>query len=988
MTDHDHLDDHDHGDIHDHLDAHERPLLDHDHFDIDDGEFDPADFAITHGSQLRTYQTVVAATGEYTAFHGGTKAAGQAAIVTAMNRVNQVYERDVAVRMVLVANNDDVVYTNSGSDPYTNNNGVAMLTENQSNVDAVIGSANYDVGHVFSTGGGGVASLGVIGQNGAKARGVTGLGSPIADPFWIDYVAHELGHQYGGNHTFNGDSGNCAGGNRNGSTAFEPGSGSTIQAYAGICGNDNIQNNSDDFFHSVSLEEIVTEITTGTGNSSATITNTGNSVPTVNAGLDYVIPARTPFELTAVGSDADGDTLTYSWEQRDLGAQRDVSASDNGSSPIFRAWDPTTNPTRTFPRLSDLLNNTTVIGEQLPTTDWASMDFEVVVRDNRINGGAIDSDGMSLQVVDTGAAFQVTSQNAATTWTGGTSQTVSWNVAGTTASPINAANVDILLSLDGGLTFNTVLAAGVPNDGSHAITVPNSATSQARFKVRGTGNVFFDINNANLTIVPGGPGVELTLTGGSTDVAEGGATDTYLIGLSTNPAGTVSITATADAQAELSLDGTTYSSSVVVVLNSTATDTIFVRAIDDTVDEGLHMSTITHAVTNTNDPTDYPISTLISDVVVTVTDNDQTDSILVGVDFDQAAGSNPSNWTELTGGNNTTVNNLIDENGQNSGFSLTVSETPDGSWQDFAAAPTASTIPQHPNNLANLDGQVYNGSDTFILTYSNLDPLQNYELYVFAIEGFFDSIQQRVTLQGDGAAVTFDQNFNQNDLFINDQIGDSTRSVSEYAQVITANASGQISITVAPLGGTSDVVLAGVAISEVPATGPLCDFDGDLDCDLADIDELVFAVVNGLTDLKYDLNGDNQITAADGDDWRALAGELNLGPGRVYLPADANLDSFVNGADYLTWNSNRFTSVAGWSAGDWNYDGIANGADFVIWNTFRFQSADQRGDLPSPTNRITRSTPTVRPTHEDDQEGGRLQVAQADMIDDIFSAWN
>ncbi|MCG8456421.1 MAG: M12 family metallo-peptidase, partial [Holophagales bacterium] len=489
------------------------------------------------GSTLRTYRLAVAATGEYTAFHGGTVAQGQAAIVTAMNRVNGIYERDVAIRMVLVANNDQLVHTNGSTDPYSNNSGSTMLGQNQSNIDAVIGNANYDIGHVFSTGGGGIASLRVPCRSGSKARGVTGLGSPTGDPFWVDYVAHESGHQWGGNHTFNGSSGSCSGGNRNGSTAYEPGSGTTIQAYAGICSPQNVQNNSDDYFHGISLDEMIAYSTTGSGNNCAQQSPTGNNPPTVNAGAAYTIPLDTPFELCGSASDPNGDALTFTWEQFDLGPAGSPN-SPSGNAPIFRSFSPTSSPCRTFPQASDLLSNTQTLGEILPSYA-RTMNFRLTARDNRSGGGGVADDATTVTASSVGGPFRVTSPNTAVTWTGGTTQTVTWNVAGTDQSPISCSSVDILLSADGGQTYATTLAAGVPNDGSQAITVTGPATSSARLQVRCTGNIFFDISNADFTVTAstGNPptvsitapadgstadlGTSVTFSGTASDVEDG-----------------------------------------------------------------------------------------------------------------------------------------------------------------------------------------------------------------------------------------------------------------------------------------------------------------------------------------------------------------------------------------------------------------------------------------------------------------------------------
>ena len=368
------------------------------------------------------------------------------------------------------------------------------------------------------TGGGGQAGgIGVVCIAGSKAQGETGLPNPVGDAYDIDFVAHEMGHQFGADHPFNGEGSNCGGGNRNPGTAFEPGSGSTIMAYAGICGSaDNLQANSDPYFHTGNYEEMQGFIATLTCGTTAA---TGNTAPVVTAPAGgKTLPIGTPFKLTATATDAQGDPLTYSWEELDLGpAGSPTSPQATGQNvPLFRSFVPSASGTRYFPRLSNLLNNTSVIGERLPTVSRA-LTFRCTARDQHsgsvgVIGGVDYSALVRLTVNAVAGPFIVTAPNTAVSWVGGAAQTVTWNVANTTAAPVSCATVNLRLSLDGGLTYPTTLATGVPNNGSAIVVAPSpsSTQTQARIMVEAADNYFFDISNANFTITTPAPGPTIT----------------------------------------------------------------------------------------------------------------------------------------------------------------------------------------------------------------------------------------------------------------------------------------------------------------------------------------------------------------------------------------------------------------------------------------------------------------------------------------------
>jgi hypothetical protein len=494
-------------------------------------------------AKLRTFRLALSCTGEYTAYFGGTKANALAAMNNTMTRVNGVFEKDFSARMVLISNNDAVIYTSASSDPYSAaaqmNNWNSQL---QSTLTSVIGEANYDIGHLFgaSGGGGNAGCIGCVCTNGSKGSGYTSPadGIPSGDNFDIDYVAHEMGHQFGGNHTFSMS-------NEGTGANMEPGSGSTIMGYAGITSQD-IQPHSDAFFHAISIQQITNNIKAKTCPVS---TNTGNSIPTANAGSDYTIPKGTPFMLTGTGTDANGDSLTYIWEQMDNASSSQTGASSaasatKASGPTFRSFTPTASPVRYFPRMASVLAGaTTTAGSEITVEALSNVartyNFRFTVRDNRAGGSGNNSDDAVITVNGTAGPFSVSSQNSATTYTGGTSQTVTWNVAGTTANGVNAANVDILWSTDSGNTWTTLLA-GTPNDGSQAVIIPNSSTTTGRIMVKGSNHIFFDVNNANITVNAGSGTVDTTAptaptlaasgtTSTSTNLSWSGATDNVAV---------------------------------------------------------------------------------------------------------------------------------------------------------------------------------------------------------------------------------------------------------------------------------------------------------------------------------------------------------------------------------------------------------------------------------------------------------------------------
>ncbi len=438
---------------------------------------------------LRTYRLALACTGEYADFHGGTKASVMAAFHTTMTRVNGIFERDAAINLELIANTDELIFLDAATDPYT----TSFPTGNQAVCDDIIGSANYDIGHLLGIGDGGSAERSSCCVEGLKAEGYSTLASPVGDGFDINFVSHEFGHQFGCSHTA---SATC---NNTPSTSVEPGNAYTVMGFDFFC-DPIIEDVRGAYFHAINILEITENIINGPAGSCATITDPGNTPPSVDGGnTHYYLPVSTPFKLTAEGNDIDGDALTFCWEQMDNEEVVNPPVPTNTAGPAFRSYDPAEAPFRYFPAIEYIVDGTDYLWEVLPGVSRV-MNFRVTARDNFPGGGCTDIDDVDLTFTETAGPFLVEKPNVNETWYQDALYTVSWDVANTDKEPVSCAEVDLLLSLDGGYTYPIILATEVANDGSHVITAPQVSTSMARVMVICSDNIFFDISDENFSI--------------------------------------------------------------------------------------------------------------------------------------------------------------------------------------------------------------------------------------------------------------------------------------------------------------------------------------------------------------------------------------------------------------------------------------------------------------------------------------------------------
>ena len=475
---------------------------------------------LSNTGELKTMRLAQSCNGEYSNFFGAFNSSQSALVYAAFNatltRCNGCYEKDLAIHLNLISNafEDLIIFYDPATDPYTTLG--QWNAQLQNLLNNVVGNANYDIGHMFgaSGGGGNAGCIGCVCVDGQKGSGITSPadGIPMGDNFDIDYVVHEVGHQMGANHTFSFS-------NEGTQAQKEVGAGITIMGYAGITGYDPAPH-SIDIFHEESIQQI--QVNMATKSCPITTVMTANHAPVVAPVSNYTIPILTPFALTGSATDPESDPITYCWEQNDVhGGQIGANSVAYAAKPVGPNWlsfPATVSPTRLCPRLSTILAGL-LITPPLPGGDAIcniealssvsrTLNFRLTVSDNHpyvpdSTIGQTQFTDMTVTVSNTSGPFQVTSPNTNVSWAAGSTQTIMWNVAGTTGAPVSCAVVKISLSTDGGTTFPTVLSASTPNDGSEALTIPNVATTTARVKIEAVGNIFFDISDSNFTITVG-----------------------------------------------------------------------------------------------------------------------------------------------------------------------------------------------------------------------------------------------------------------------------------------------------------------------------------------------------------------------------------------------------------------------------------------------------------------------------------------------------
>ncbi len=454
-------------------------------------------------TNLKVFRLAITATEGFTNASGGTIETALAAIVRALTSLNVIYEKDTGIRFVLHEDNNQLIFTDSMPSPYSDSeDAFGLWWENAFLLDSLLGNENYDLGHVFAaecTGGvSGLAALASVCSTKNKARAASCVFNENLGTFRTT-LYHEIGHQLGANHTWS----NCGvfvnEGQRSAATAVEPGSGSTIMSYGGVCGPFDIVATAQDNLHGISIQEIKSALLSDSIGCYQLIPteNTSPTISVIESG--FTIPIATPFELNAIVTDIDNTTLTYSWEQFDTGAVSQIGFPIE-NAPSFRAYSPVRESERIFPRVNDIILNKSSDVEVLPDTT-RMLTFGVTVRDNDERGGSTAfSEVMFFASAEAGPFTVLQPDSANIEYAPTDSISILWDVGNTDVAPVNCALVDVYLSFDNGKEFNHLLAEAIPNNGETRVVLPDTTTTRARIKIKCSDNIFFDMSNNRFKI--------------------------------------------------------------------------------------------------------------------------------------------------------------------------------------------------------------------------------------------------------------------------------------------------------------------------------------------------------------------------------------------------------------------------------------------------------------------------------------------------------
>jgi gliding motility-associated-like protein len=443
----------------------------------------------TNAGTRRSFSLAIVCTGEFYQANGNSDNPVIDAIVGTVNGLNVIYENELSVKLVPL---QPFLYSNPATDPFIPDNagGDGRTVQASNVVDMHFNLNSYDIGHVFHRhqdgddwSNGGVAYLGVVCENGfqsggpLKAGGWSGAFNNVGNG-WISLAAHEFGHMFSATHTFNGEGESCDDAISE-TSAYEIGSGTTIMSYQGICAPaQNIPGEGEfnNYFHVHSLSQMIGYLNVFAD--CATTVPLNNTAPIVAAkpcAGEVVIPIGTPFRLSGNATDAEGDNLTYTWEQYDEDGASSLTqgfigtqAANSTLAPLFRSFPPSSDATRYFPQLTTLVDGATSDKFDVLPNRARTLHFQLTARDNSSVGGGVASNEIEVTVDDSGplSLQNITSVDA------GTPFMVNWTLNGTEALCDQA---DILLSLDGGQSYTITLAEGVDySAGSFELTLPTA----------------------------------------------------------------------------------------------------------------------------------------------------------------------------------------------------------------------------------------------------------------------------------------------------------------------------------------------------------------------------------------------------------------------------------------------------------------------------------------------------------------------------------